>query len=328
MRKRLSLPLLGTSVIAFIFFAPASNSKATSSGPLPLSTAAPPLPQVASSAISTTIFLPLIMQDYPAVFVGAGDIGSCDTLGDEATANLLDQIAGTVFTLGDNVYNTGTTSEFNNCYNSAWGRHLARTRPAPGNHDYYTSNATAYFGYFGVAAGTPTAGYYSYDLGHWHLIVINSNCSLVGGCQAGSAQEQWLRADLAAHPALCTLAYWHHPRFSSGFHGDTLEMQPLWQALYDYQADVVLNGHDHDYERFALQDPTGAADSVQGLREFVVGTGGRSHYLWQTVKPNSEVRNNTTFGVLQLTLSSSSYAWQFVPEPGQTFTDTGRTDCH
>jgi acid phosphatase type 7 len=328
MRKRLSLHLLFTGVIAFIFFAPASSSKATSSGPVPLITTAPPVPQVASAASSTTIFLPLVVQDYPAVFVGAGDIGSCDTFGDEATANLLDQIPGTVFTLGDNVYNTGATSEFNNCYASAWGRHLARTRPASGNHDYLTLNASAYFGYFGAAAGNPAVGYYSYDLGYWHIIVINSNCALIGGCQAGSVQEQWLRSDLAAHPALCTLAYWHHPRFSSGLHGDTPAMQPLWQALYDYNAEVVLNGHDHDYERFALQDPTGAADSAQGLREFVVGTGGRSHYAWQTVKPNSEARNNTTFGVLQLTLYSSSYAWKFVPEQGKTFTDTGRTDCH
>src|SRR6185436_1341966 len=322
MKRHLSLHLLFTSVIAFIFVAPVSSSKETASDSR-LSTAASPLPPGATSVISTTIFLPLVMQDYPTVFVGAGDIADCASSGHQATANLLDRIAGTVFTLGDNAYLSGTTSEFATCYHPTWGRHKARTYPAPGNHDYGTLNGAAYYNYFGAVAGNPATGYYSYDLGDWHMIVINSNCLSVGGCEAGSPQEQWLRSDLAAHPALCTLAYWHHPRFSSGFHGNTLEMQPIWQALYDYNAEVILNGHDHDYERFALQDPTGAADSAQGLREFVVGTGGRSHYAWQAIKPNSEVRNNTTFGVLKLSLYSSSYAWQFVPEPGKTFTDTG-----
>lgn len=319
MKKPRSFKLLFTSLITFTFVLSAPTSQVISSSSLPFG--------VPISSF-TPIFLPLVMQDYPAVLVGAGDIGSCVSSGDEATAKLLDRIAGTVFTVGDNAYDFGTPSEFANCYQTAWGRHAARTRPAPGNHDYYTSNATAYFGYFGVAAGNPTTGYYSYDLGHWHLVVINSNCLLISGCQSGSPQEQWLRSDLAAHPALCTLAYWHHPRFSSGLHGDSLEMQPLWQALYDYHAEVVLSGHDHDYERFAPQDPTGAPDAAQGLREFVVGTGGRSQYVWQTVKPNSEVRNNTAFGVLKLFLYATGYRWEFVPEAGQTFTDVGSADCH
>ena len=213
----------------------------------------------------------------PAVLVGAGDIASCGSSGDEATAALLAGIDGTVFTLGDNVYDSGTAAEFATCYDPSWGRYRARTSPAPGNHDYVTANAAGYFGYFGAAAGDPSTGYYAYDLGGWRVVAINSNCAAVGGCQAGSAQERWLRADLAAHPAACTLAYWHHPRFNSGEHGNSAEMQPIWQALYDAGAEVVLSGHDHHYERFAPQAPDGSSDPQRGIREFVVGTGGRSH---------------------------------------------------
>ncbi|MCH7718695.1 MAG: metallophosphoesterase, partial [Chloroflexi bacterium] len=153
------------------------------------------------------------------MLVGAGDIASCASSGDEATADLLDGIAGTVVTFGDNAYQSGTESEFADCYEPTWGRHKARTRPAPGNHDYITPGASGYFEYFGAAAGDPSKGYYSYDLGAWHVIAINSNCSQVGGCDAGSPQEQWLRADLAESPTSCTVAYWHHPRFSSSLHG-------------------------------------------------------------------------------------------------------------
>lgn len=267
------------------------------------------------------------------VFVGAGDISTCGNNNDEATATLLDSIPGTVYTLGDNVYNNGTATEFANCYDLTWGRHKARTRPAAGNHDYNTSNATPYYDYFNGTgnftgpAGDRDKGYYSYDLGAWHIIVINSNCSAVGGCQAGSTQEQWLRADLAANATTCTLAYWHHPRFSSSaVHGNHAFMQPVWQALYDYGADVVLSGHDHNYERFAPQDPAGAADPTRGIREFVVGTGGYSHYAFAAPQPNSELRNAVTYGVLKLTLHASSYDWEFVPEAGATF-DTGTDDC-
>jgi len=262
------------------------------------------------------------------VLVGAGDIADCSGTGDEVIANLLDGIQGTVFTVGDNAYESGTNSQFTNCYSPTWGRHKSRTRPAAGNHDYLTSNASGYFGYFGTLAGSSTKGYYSYNRGAWHILVINSNCSFVGGCQAGSPQEQWVRADLAANPTFCTLAYWHHPRFSSGPHGNATMMQAIWQALYDYNAEVVITGHDHVYERFAPQNASGGLDTVRGVREFVVGTGGRSHYAWQTIKPNSEVRNNTVFGVLKLTLKPASYSWEFIPELGKTFRDTGATACH
>lgn len=260
--------------------------------------------------------------------VAAGDIASCPSSGDEATASLLDGIKGTVATLGDNVYYSGTAAEFRDCYAPSWGRHKSRTQPAPGNHDYQTRGSTGYFAYFGAAAGDPAKGYYSYDLGTWHIVVVNSNCSAVGGCTTGSAQERWVRADLAANRTRCALAYWHHPRFSSGPHGSDPMMRPIWQALYDQGADVVLSGHDHDYERFAPQTPGGTADSRRGIREFVVGTGGASHYPVMTPVGNSQVRNGDTYGVLKLTLKPAAYQWQFVPEAGKTFSDAGSGSCH
>jgi acid phosphatase type 7 len=262
------------------------------------------------------------------IVVGAGDIASCNSSGDEATARLLDSIAGTVFTAGDNVYEAGTSAEFAACYEPSWGRHKARTRPAPGNHEYNTSAAAPYFAYFGDAAGNPSQGYYSYDLGAWHIVVLNSNCSRIGGCGADSPQERWLRDDLAAHPATCTLAYWHHPRFSSM--GNNSGMQPFWQALYEHGADVVLNGHAHNYERFAPQDPAGRgrADPARGLREFIVGTGGRSLHAIQRPIRNSEVYNSNSFGVLELTLHPTSYEWHFHPVAGQTFVDSGSAECN
>ncbi len=205
------------------------------------------------------------------VLVAAGDIASCSSSGDEATAALLDQLPGTVATLGDNAYPDGAASDFADCYDPTWGRHKARTRPSPGNHDYHTPGASGYYAYFGESAGPSGQGYYSYDVGDWHIVSLNSNEDMT----AGSAQEQWLRADLAASAKLCTLAYWHHPRFSSGtLLGGYSATEPLWQALYDHDADVVLAGHEHNYERFAPQTPAGVADPARGIRAFVVGTGG------------------------------------------------------
>jgi hypothetical protein len=263
------------------------------------------------------------------VLVGAGDIASCTSSNDEATAALLDGIEGTVFTLGDNAYEKGTAAEFANCYGPTWGRHKARTRPSVGNHEYYTAGASGYFGYFGDAAGPRDRGWYSYDTGGWHVVVLNDNCDEIGGCGAGSPQEQWLRADLAANTAPCTVAYFSSPRFSSGTkHGNNPDMQPFWQALYDDGAELVMGGDEHHYERFAPQTPVGAADPSFGIRHFTVGTGGRSFYSFGTVRPNSEVRNSTTHGVLKLTLHPGSYDWEFVPVAGKTFTDRGTGSCH
>jgi len=229
-----------------------------------------------------------------------------------------------VFTTGDNAYPNGSAEEFANCYDTSWGRHKDRTYPSPGNHDYHTPDAAGYFEYFGSRAGEPGKGYYSYDLGTWHIIALNSNIPV----EAGSPQDQWLREDLASHPTVCTLAYWHYPRFSSGtVHGSDESMQPLWEALYEYGADVVLVGHEHNYERFAPQDPQGNADPERGIRQFVIGSGGRSHYTFGPPIANSEVRNSDTTGLLKLTLHATSYSWEFIPEPGKTFTDFGDAPC-
>jgi len=257
------------------------------------------------------------------VLVGAGDIADCTT--GEPTAKLLDNIAGTVFTAGDNAYSNGTAAEYATCYDPSWGRHKARTRPAPGNHDYGTSGATGYYNYFGALAGPAGLGYYSYELGAWHIISLNSNVSV----SAGSAQETWLRSDLAASTKTCTVAYWHHPRFSSGSsHGSSTMSADVFQALYDAGAEIVIVGHDHEYERFGPETPNAVADPVRGIREFVVGTGGAGLYSFATPLPNSEVRDNTSHGVLKLTLSDGSYTWQYIPVAGNSFTDSGSGTCH
>jgi acid phosphatase type 7 len=265
------------------------------------------------------------------VFVGAGDIASCDDLaGAEATAKLIEKIPGTVFAAGDLAYPDGSDENFNKCYDPTWGRFKNRTKPAPGNHEYHSDGASGYAKYFGAQAGDPTKGYYSYDLGTWHIIALNSECAAVGGCDAASSEGKWLQQDLAQHPAACTLAYWHKPLFSSGkAHGNDPEMMPFWRELYQARATIIINGHDHDYERFAPQDPDGKADDSMGIREFVVGSGGKnSHRIFAVAKPNSEVRNADTFGVLKLTLHAKSYDWKFVPEAGKTFTDSGSGICH
>jgi 3',5'-cyclic AMP phosphodiesterase CpdA len=263
------------------------------------------------------------------VLVGAGDIAECwlgfinGTGGAEATATLLDRIKGTVFTVGDHAYRKGTAKEFQNCYTPTWGQHKARTRPTPGNHDYYTNNATPYYAYFGATAGEAGKGYYSYELGAWHIVALNSNLT----ADAAAGQEQWLREDLTAHNTLCTLAYWHHPAFSSGGHGNGHRMRTIWPVLYEFGADVVVNGHDHNYERFAPQTPTGHRDPEHGIREFVVGTGGAHVHKFKTVQPNSEARDATTWGVLKLVLRPTSYEWEFIPVAGGTFSDVGSGAC-
>jgi hypothetical protein len=267
-------------------------------------------------------------QAADAVLVGAGDIAGCTSSADAATANLIGSIGGTVFTLGDNAYESGTTQEFNSCYKPTWGRFKGRTRPAIGNHEYLTKGAAGYFDYFGGAAGPRGKGWYSYDAGAWHVVVLNANCDKVG-CGKGSEQERWLRADLAAHGNQCTLAYWHQALFSSDInHGETPAVGPFWDALYQYGAELVLSAHAHLYERFAPQTPAGRADSTYGIRQIIAGTGGESHYGFAKAKPNSQVRNGNTFGVLKLTLHSGSYDWRFIPQAGKSFSDSGHGSCH
>lgn len=261
----------------------------------------------------------------PQVFLGAGDIAQCNRPDAAATARILDSVPGTVFALGDNAYPDGSAHDYATCYATTWGRHRKRTRPVPGNHDYGRRGAPGYFGYFGVAAGDPARGYYGYDLGAWHIAALNANIDM----RPGSSQEQWLRADLAAHPARCILAYWHTPRFSSGTtHGSDATSQPLWQALYDARGDVVLAGHEHNYERFAPQAPDGTLDLARGIREFVVGTGGGTAYPFGRPIANSEVRS-MDHGVLKLTLRDGDYHWEFIAVAGgAAFSDSGTAKCH
>ena len=266
----------------------------------------------------------------PPVLVSAGDIADCSSAGDEATANLLDSLRGTIAVLGDNAYPNGTDANYAACYEPTWGRHKARTRPTPGNHEYRTAGAGGYFRYFGSTAGDPDKGYYSYDLGDWHIVVLNSNSNCADvRCGTGSLQLRWLRDDLAAHPAKCTLAYWHHPRFNSGaHHGNNINVAGFWRALYDSGADVVLNGHEHLYERFAPQTPDAVPDPHRGIRQFTVGTGGRREYGFGRIQPNSEVRQRGTDGVLKLELEDDGYRWEFIPAHGGTFKDSGSGQCH
>ena len=262
------------------------------------------------------------------VLVGAGDIGTCASPRDDDTAALLDAIPGTVFTAGDNAYESGTAEEFRSCYDPNWGRHRDRTRPAPGNHDWVTADLAGYFDYFGEAAQGPDGkSWYSYNLGTWHVIVLDSMCEKVGGCAPDSAQGRWLAADLAASRATCTLAIFHHPRFSSGQHGDLVAMDDFWRPLYAAGVDVIVNGHDHDYERFAPQDPDGQVDETRGIRQFVVGTGGAPLRNFARVAPNSEVRLANGYGVLKLTLRDGSYDAEFIVA-GNDFRDRGTEDCH
>jgi acid phosphatase type 7 len=245
----------------------------------------------------------------------------------KATSDLLLGPYVGVLALGDIQYENGAHESFVRSYDPTWGRAKAITTPVPGNHEYRTAGATGYFRYFGTVAGDPAKGYYSTDVGGWHLVALNSNCAAAGGCERGSPQEIWLRDVLAASPARCTLAFWHHPRYSSGMHGSDRAYRAFWQALYEARADVVLVAHDHDYERFAPQDADGGRDDALGIRQFVIGTGGHSLRTFPRIEPNSEVRDSSSFGVLELTLGPDAYAWRFRPAVG-SFTDSGAASCH
>jgi uncharacterized protein YjdB len=261
-------------------------------------------------------------SDEPVVFVGAGDIASCRSDGDEATARLLDQIPGTVFTAGDNVYEVGSETEFADCYDPTWGRHKARTRPVPGNHEYETPGAAGYFKYFGAAAGDPETGYYSYDLGAWHILTLNTQFT----GREDSPQAAWVERDLAAHRRKCTLALWHVPLF--GRDSASTRMKNIYQILYNAGAEIVINGHEHNYQRFAPQTADGVFDPDRGIREFIIGTGGRSLGRKTGLDPNTEAFYAEGFGILKLTLRATSYDWEFVPEAGTTFSDKGSASCH
>jgi 3',5'-cyclic AMP phosphodiesterase CpdA len=302
------------TLVAVVSLAACSNSPTAPSLPTP--TESPSFPSAPSPNPG-----PGVSAGVP-VLVGAGDIAQCREPGAEATARLLDTIAGTVFTTGDNVYRSGTPQEFRDCYGPTWGRHLSRTRPVPGNHDYETPGAAGYYEYFGQNAGPAGLGYYSYTVGPWLVVALNSEVDV----RAGSPQIQWLRGELASTRSRCTLAYFHRPLFSSGRNGDNPDLRDTWRTLYEAGVEVVLNGHDHLYERFAPQDPDGRADAARGIRQFTVGTGGAAPYPITAVRANSEMRGSE-WGVLVLRLSEGSYAWEFVPAAGGGLRDSGTDVC-
>lgn len=284
----------------------------------------------AGSAFDLTMIEAAVRLTIPApppvptvMFSGAGDIGLCGSPGPEATAKLLDETPGVVFTLGDNAYPHASAENFSNCYDPSWGRHRSRTRPIAGNHDWYNNLWGAYFDYFGASAGIPGLGYYSYDLGGWHVLALNSN--LHGN--AGSPQYEWARADLAATRSACIVALWHHPRYSSGPGGNDTTMKDVWKLLQEHGAELVLSGHDHIYERYAPQDADGRLDLARGIRQFVVGTGGYTLYDLGTLPANVEARDNRSWGILRLTLHPLGYEWEFVPVAGAAFRDGGTAAC-
>ena len=277
----------------------------------------PPLVATQPSPAPPPVFVP------DGLLVGAGDVAMCGVPEAEATAKLLDGIGGTVMALGDLAYPAGAARDFDTCYEPTWGRHKRRTRPAPGNHDYQTALGAPYYAYFGENAGPAGVGYYSYREGAWLILSLNSNVP----AGAGSPQASWVRGTLAANPTACTLAYWHHPLFSSGPNGNNSNMRDMWRLLQDAGADVVITAHDHLYERFAPQDADGRADPIGGLRQFTVGTGGAHIYREKIRASNSEVIG-TDHGVLKLTLKATSYEWQFVAVAGKSFADFGTGQCH
>jgi acid phosphatase type 7 len=324
---------VGLGVVAFsatliLLFGMVSiiGRSAGGAGTTPRATGTEPAPSPASQAIATSAAAPASTPPGDPVLVGAGDIADCDLDSGAATAALLDTIEGTVFTAGDNAYPNGTAAQFRDCYAPTWGRHLARTHPAAGNHDWDTKDLAGYRAYFGAAAGADGASWYSYELGAWHVIVLDSDCTFVG-CLPDSAQGRWLQADLDASKAQCPLTVWHHPRFSSGEHGNDTTVWPFWDALYQAHADVVVNGHDHDYERFGPQDPAGREDKAGGVREFVVGTGGAVLRGFPTVAAHSEVRIANIYGVIRFVLHPTSYEWSFIETSGEVG-DSGNGACH
>jgi 3',5'-cyclic AMP phosphodiesterase CpdA len=268
------------------------------------------------------VLLGAARADTATVLLAAGDIGQCGSPGTALTAALLRQQPGAILALGDLAYRDGSAEEFRRCYDPYWGPFKARTHPVPGNHDYRTPEAAGYFAYFGARAGDPARGYYSFNLGAWHIVALNSNREL----EPGSPQLQWLDADLRAHRQRCVLAYWHHPRYSSGLHGSDPRTQALWQSLYRHGVSIVLGGHDHHYERLLPINDRGERDDARGVRSFVVGSGGAKRYELKETHPLSIVRDNTTWGVLKLTLHEASYEWAFLPVTGGV-RDQGAATC-
>ncbi|NPV86120.1 MAG: alkaline phosphatase [Anaerolineae bacterium] len=323
-------------VLLLLFLSFACRSIGKQPPQLPTSSPTPPILTVTATRSPThtpTATLsptPVITSTpTPALLAGAGDISICGHDGDEQTAQLLANFpTAIIFTSGDNSNEDGTLLQYQKCFAPSWGKFLDRLRPSPGNHDLKDGNDMGYYAFFGGAAGESGKGYYSFDLGAWHIIALNSNCDWAGGCGINSPQLAWLQSDLEAHPTACTLAYWHHPRWSSGFAGNDGRLAPIWRTLYDHGVEIVVNGHEHHYERFAPQDAEGNPDPQKGIRQFVVGTGGAYLVGFSQPQPNSEIRDSSSFGIILFSLHPQSYTWEFIPAEGGTFRDQGAGDCH
>ena len=326
-QSALLLPIVFLGTLVLLVGAAAGLGVFRDAGvPDPSGPASTAIPSTTPTTHPTVTGSPVATTPPTVTLVGAGDIATCSGDADEATANLLDGIDGTVFTAGDNAYDSGTADEYRDCYAPSWGRHLARTLPSAGNHDHRTKGLAGYRDAFGSRAGPADASWHATELGGWDVIVLASNCGAIGGCGPESPQGTWLAAELAASRTRCTVAIWHHPRFSSGFHGNDRDVDPFWQVLYAAGVDVVINGHDHDYERFAPQDPDGRP-ATDGIREFVVGTGGAPLRAFEAPVANSVIRSSLAHGVLKMTLHQASYDWQFISVDG-SFSDHGSATCH
>ena len=284
----------------------------------------------------------LVALTGASVLIGAGDIAACDSKGDEQTAHVVDSVLRAdsaakvhdeVFTLGDNAYPTGSASDYATCFTPSWGDSgkliMKNIRPSPGNHEHLTNAAAPYYEYFGNRAGSPKKGYYSYDIGEWHVIVLNSEIVVNGVFTADDqkAQLDWLADDVKSHKQKCSLAYWHHPRFSSGWHGSDPRIGAFWAILYEGGVDLILNGHDHEYERFLPQTPNAVVDSAHGMPEFVVGTGGGELRGFEKTVPNSAMRIQGHFGVLKLTLGATEWRSAFLDVNGKVWDPSGGS-CH
>ena len=304
-----------------------AGSTATTSASSPSGAGSPSAVGPASAGPASAGPAPASQADV--TLVGAGDIGVCGTSDDEGTAELVQGLPGTVFTLGDDAYDQGSEQQFRDCFGPSWGRFKDRIAfPVPGNHEYETEGAAGYRAYFGTAATPEGETWYSRDVGAWHVVVLDATCDKVpGGCGLDSPQGRWLQSDLAANTAPCTLALWHQPRFSSGTHGNDDAVAPFWSALAAAGAELVLNGHDHDYERFAPQAPDGTPDDARGITEIVVGTGGAGLRSFASTRPNSVARSDTSWGVLELTLGTGSWSSRFQPTAG-SFADDAGGACH
>ena len=283
------------------------------------------------SALSLSASSVVSLSASSPTLLAVGDIATCGNLGAFITAEIIQKELGKnpngkLAILGDIAYERGTDAEFK-CYDAAYGQFKDISYPSPGNHEYYTPNASGYYKYFGTRAGNPKLGYYTYKLGNWRVYALNSNCDFIGGCDANSPQVKWLKQTLLANPSQCSLAYWHHPRFSSGRHGNTPFMQDIWAVLAKAKIELVLAGHDHTYERFASLDENGKPN-LKGIHSFVIGTGGRSLYAFTNPHPHSQIKQNTTLGISKFVLEPNGYSWEFLAAKGSDFKDSGNGKCY